>query len=302
MKLLGKPPAPLAYIRSFECSARHLSFTRAADELGYTQAGVSKHVRSLEQYLGRQLFIRHSRSLELTEIGEAFLPMLKESLDHIDFATQTVLSTARTRSVSVSCPASLAENWLSPAISRFRAENPEIDVVVHGTIWERASEQLADIAITIRREDDRPAGQQMWRDRLMLVCSPAFRDAQGGAIASSELDRLPWVSIHGRQEFWSCIVEHLGTVSRSSSPAVSADTTNIALELAAHGAGILATTMSLAHIYLQRGLLVEAVPVFTPSPWNYYLLDGPNRKGPSVRRLRAWLTAEAEAFDQVLNV
>src|SRR5512136_271357 len=69
-----KPPPPLNHIRSFECSARHLSFTLAANELGYTQAAVSNHVRALEHYLGRKLFIRYPRSLKLTEMGEAFLP------------------------------------------------------------------------------------------------------------------------------------------------------------------------------------------------------------------------------------
>ncbi len=69
-----KPPPPLNYIRSFECSARHLSFTAAASELGYTQAAVSNHVRALEHYIGRQLFVRYPRSLKLTEVGEAFLP------------------------------------------------------------------------------------------------------------------------------------------------------------------------------------------------------------------------------------
>ncbi|HHY50955.1 MAG TPA: LysR family transcriptional regulator, partial [Alphaproteobacteria bacterium] len=64
-----KPPPPLNYIRSFECSARHLSFTDAANELGYTQAAISNHVRALEQYLGRQLFIRYPRSLKLTEMS-----------------------------------------------------------------------------------------------------------------------------------------------------------------------------------------------------------------------------------------
>src|SRR2546423_15431961 len=66
-----KPSPPLNYIRSFECSARHLSLTAAAKELGYTQAAVSSHVRGLERYIGRQLFIRYPRSLKLTEMGEA---------------------------------------------------------------------------------------------------------------------------------------------------------------------------------------------------------------------------------------
>lgn len=301
MKNTAKPPAPLAYIRSFEYSARHLSFTKAALELGYTQAGVSNHVRALEHYLGRKLFVRHARSLELTEIGEAFLPMLKESLDHIDFATQTVLSTGRNRSVSVSCPASLAENWLSRAIARFSRDNRDIEVLVHGTIWERSSEQLADIAITIRRDDNRPAGMQMWRDRLVLVCSPDLLANQSQVLTQSELERLPRISIHGRQEFWAGMVTGLGISPHGSAGAISADTTNIALELAASGAGVLATTMSLASIYMQRKLLVEPITVRVPSPWNYYMVEGANRKGPSVRRLRDWLSVEARAFDAALQ-
>ena len=64
---MDRPSPPLNFIRSFECSARHLSFTKAAEELGYTQAAVSTHIRSLEKYVGRDLFIRHARGIELTE-------------------------------------------------------------------------------------------------------------------------------------------------------------------------------------------------------------------------------------------
>ncbi|MEQ9039066.1 MAG: LysR family transcriptional regulator, partial [Silicimonas sp.] len=71
---MKRPPPPLHLIRSFECAARHLSFTRAAGDLGYTQAAISTHIRALEQYVGRKLFVRRARSLVLTEIGEAFLP------------------------------------------------------------------------------------------------------------------------------------------------------------------------------------------------------------------------------------
>jgi predicted transcriptional regulator len=97
-----KPPAPLNYVRSFECAARHLSFTAAAKELGYTQAAVSTHVRALEHYIGRQLFIRYPRSLKLTEMGEAFLPTLRQALDLIDQATEAVVTSSRKRTVVVS--------------------------------------------------------------------------------------------------------------------------------------------------------------------------------------------------------
>jgi LysR family transcriptional regulator, glycine cleavage system transcriptional activator len=143
-----KPPPPLNYIRSFECSARHLSFTLAANELGYTQAAVSNHVRGLEHYLGRQLFIRYPRSLKLTEMGEAFLPTLRQALDLIDHATEAIVTSARNKTVVISCPMSLAENWIAGCMAAFRNQHPEIQIVLHGTIWEDLSEQIADITIS----------------------------------------------------------------------------------------------------------------------------------------------------------
>ena len=97
---MKRPPPPLHLIRSFEAAARHLSFTRAAEELGYTQAAISTHIRALEKHVGRQLFIRRARSLVLTEIGEAFLPTLRQALDQIDRATDGVVTGATTKCYS----------------------------------------------------------------------------------------------------------------------------------------------------------------------------------------------------------
>src|SRR5204862_4718308 len=78
---------PLNGLRSFEAAARHLSFTRAADELGVTPGAVSQQVKSLEQALGVTLFRRLPRSLVLTEEGEAYLPTIEQALDIISRAT-----------------------------------------------------------------------------------------------------------------------------------------------------------------------------------------------------------------------
>src|SRR5215470_16197412 len=96
---MHRPPPPLNFIRAFECAARHLSFTRAAEELGYTQAAISMQVRALEKYLGRALFVRSARSLELTEMGEAFLPTLRQALSQIDSATEAIVTSSRDQGV-----------------------------------------------------------------------------------------------------------------------------------------------------------------------------------------------------------
>ena len=74
---------PLNGLRSFEAAARHLSFTRAADELGVTPGAVSQQVKSLEGALGITLFRRLPRSLILTEEGEAYLPAITSAFNLI---------------------------------------------------------------------------------------------------------------------------------------------------------------------------------------------------------------------------
>lgn len=292
-----KPPPPLNYIRSFECSARHLSFTEAANELGYTQAAISNHVRALEHYLGRQLFIRYPRSLKLTEMGEAFLPTLRQALNQIDFATEAILASARNRTVVISCPTSLAENWLAGCIAGFSRRHPEVEILLHGTIWEEPTEQIADILISIRRYDNRPAtAVQLWEDRLALLCAPGMLSGRNAITDPQDLLKANWIAVHGRQEFWQDMADALGIDASANEKRLSTNSTNIALELAASGAGYIVTTLSLARTYVERGLLVEPFPGRAASAWNYYLSEGQVSKGAMVGKVRDWILAEAKAF------
>ena len=70
---------PLNWLRAFEVSARHLSFTGAAGELGMTQSAVSQQIKALENHLRRPLFLRQVRRLELTEAGRGYLPVVQEA-------------------------------------------------------------------------------------------------------------------------------------------------------------------------------------------------------------------------------
>jgi DNA-binding transcriptional LysR family regulator len=292
-----KPPPPLNYIRSFESAARHLSFTDAANELGYTQAAISSHVRALEQYLGRQLFIRYPRSLKLTEMGEAFLPTLRQALNQIDFATESILAAARNKTVVISCPTSLAENWLAKCVAGFSKRYPGIEILLHGTIWEERMEQIADFIISVRRFDNPPdAAVKLWDDKLVLLCSPQLLAGQNAIVAPEDIPKASWISVHGRQEFWQDMAAALGIDASGNEKRLSSNSTNIALELAANGAGCIVTTLSLARTYIERGLLVEPFPTSVASPWNYYLSESQVSKGAVVKQVREWILAEARTF------
>jgi LysR family glycine cleavage system transcriptional activator len=291
-----KPPPPLTYVRSFECAARHLSFTAAGKELGYTQAAVSSHIRALEQYIGRKLFVRYARSLRLTDIGEAFLPTLRQSLDQIDHATESILASVRNKTVVVACPMSLAENWLAECIAAFHRKHPGIEIVLHGTVWENSPDPVADVTIVTRRYDDRPAsGILLWNDSLILLCAPKLLEGPTGVKEPQDILRLNCIFVHGRQEYWRHIGAALNIDTSNFAKTLTTNASNIALELATMGAGCVATQASLARTYVKRGLLVEPFAVRPISPWAYYLVDSPVSKGAVVKTVRDWIFARAEA-------
>ena len=108
-----------------------------------------------------------------------------------------------------------------------------------------------------------------------------------------DIFKVDWIFVHGRQEYWQCVTTELGLDMADYDKGLSTNASNIALELAAMGAGLVATQRSLARIFLQRGLLVEPFPVRTASPWNYYLTETQLSKGNVVRTVREWILSRA---------
>jgi len=292
-----KPPPPLTYIRSFERSAHYLSFTEAGAELGYTASAISNHVRALENYLGRQLFVRYPRSLKLTDMGEAFLPTLRQALTQIDFATQSVVAAARNKTVVVACPSSLAQNWLARCVAEFTQKVPDIEIVLHGTIWEDVAEPIADMVILLRRFDNKPENSvQLWQERLALLCPPEFQSKRIALKVPKDVLRQNWIMVHGHQEFWQDMSAALGIDATGHELQLSTNSTNIALELASHGAGIVVTMASLARPYIERGLLIEPFANQVASPWSYHLTENKSSKRAAVKKVREWLLSEAKRF------
>ena len=113
-------------LKAFEASARHCSFTEAADELSVTQTAISRHIKGLEDYLGVQLFHRHPRRVELTEHGTMLLPALTDIFDRLARITAEVQQGAHELALKV--PPTFASRWLIKNIGDFYEEWPEIDV------------------------------------------------------------------------------------------------------------------------------------------------------------------------------
>jgi LysR family glycine cleavage system transcriptional activator len=124
---------PLNALRVFEAAARHLSFKEAANELSITQAAVSHQVKSLEEYLGVQLFKRAGRGVQLTEAARACLPRLREGFDALAAAVETIHVRADETDLQITAPPVFTARWLMPRLADFSRREPKIDVRIVGS-------------------------------------------------------------------------------------------------------------------------------------------------------------------------
>ncbi|MFW8634821.1 LysR substrate-binding domain-containing protein [Cribrihabitans pelagius] len=284
----------LTFLRSFEAAARHLSFTTAADELNCTQSAVSNHVRSLEEFIGRPLFVRHPRSLSLTDVGEAYLPSVRHALQEIDAATRLLVAQTHKREVVISCPVSLAEKWLIGVIDGFTQAHPDIELTLHSTIWTDVDTNVSDVSITIGHQNDVDGSAvKLWEEKLALVCAPDFRVDGAPLTAPEQLFQARLIHILGRPVYWEKIAAYFGLERLNLQGGMRTNSSNMALELAVNGLGCVVVPKSLVQSFLQQGRLVEPFAFDLDCPWAYFASFRDKPVSPSVKHFKAWLLAAA---------
>jgi DNA-binding transcriptional LysR family regulator len=140
------PRLSLDLLRGFRAAARHLSFTRAAQELFLTQPAISRGIRTLEEQLGKPLFDRVNRTLRLTAEGEQLFRAVDEAIESIDGAARRIAGPGRALAVTTTVP--LASMWLGPRLPRFARAHPEIDMrlVASNDVLDLVRERV-DVAI-----------------------------------------------------------------------------------------------------------------------------------------------------------
>ena len=282
---LHKDLPPLLALRAFEAVARHLSFIKAANELSVTQSALSHQVHKLEQHLGKPLFIRRTRAIDLTADGQRYYADIRPALDTLAAATRAQKTAPATTVLRVGLLASFATLWLAPRLAGFLNRYPHIQVELLPAI-QLANVAAAEVDLAIRY------GKGDWPDvhatRLMPevispVCSPAFKAGQlhNGALLMATSHRpFEWTD-------W-CAHYH---VDLEHHPRVMLHDYNIVVEAAVAGQGIAMGRHRLIERKLQEGSLVEA---FDRPPYHSeigYWLIAP--KGPT--------SDAAECFSQWLK-
>jgi LysR family glycine cleavage system transcriptional activator len=168
---------PLNGLRAFEAAGRHLSFSKAAQELNVTPAAISHQIKGLEDHLQVQLFRREPRALLLTDAGQRALPEVRAAFAQLAEAVAGLRDAgeASQHVLTVSAVPSLSAKWLVPRLDRFRRQHPEIDVRLDatGTLVDFARDQDIDIALRYGT-GDYPGLEttQLASGDVVPVCSP----------------------------------------------------------------------------------------------------------------------------------
>lgn len=315
-------PISAGHLRAFEAVARHLNFRAAAEELSLTQSAVSRQIQSLEDEVGSALFLRHTRSVELTGAGTILLRAAGSALERIDAAVRQIRQSAGRRSVAVTTWASFASMWLIPRLEAFQREHPDIDIRIDAT---DAAVDLAtadvDLALRYAAPETITAGAiRLFGEQLTPVASPwLLREHR-----IAKLDDLAQVTLieagdahrtrHLEYLTWQRWLDHYAPTPTGNARARSKarlspqrwlyfNYASQIVQAALTGQGVALARMPLVAESLDSGDLVEPLPAMRlDSPLVYWLVLAPRSKTrPEVKAFCDWLLREAERTRQAIG-
>lgn len=286
---------PLSAIRAFEAAARHGSFTKAAEELGMTQAAVSYQVKLLEDRVGTPLFLRQPRRVVLSDAGKRLAPAVAEAFQRLNAAFANLRETDESV-LSVTAINTFCTNWLVPRLGTFQVAHPNIAVRLD------ASSRLVDFGqedfdIGVR------AGKGVWpglkahmlfRVEFVAVCSPDFLARVGKIESATDLMRLPLLD-WADEALWRQWFASAGVSDplRISGPKISVQTQQMVASAAMAGQGIGLVTPALFAADLAAGRMVQVLPFVSYDNMDYWVIYPEGRQNsPKIRAFRDWIVAE----------
>ena len=282
----------LTWLRAFEASARHLSFTNAAQELNLTQAAISKQVKLLEHYLREPLFERKPRSLVLTKVGAAYLPKVRDGFERLAAGTEEVFGLRRSEVLTVRAPVGYSVNWIAPRLQGFFHHHPDINLRLVSSVW-------GDQFDNERFDLDIQYGTGHWpgykADRLTWevikpVCAPSLLYGKNAIRKPADLAHHRLLHVLGYEEGWADWLRFAKTNDINSGQGLQFDTSLLAFEFAAHGGGVALARSSMFSIEIERGRLVEPFSIEAPLHEAFHLISPETgRDHPDAQKFREWL-------------
>ncbi|NLR98171.1 transcriptional regulator GcvA [Rhizobium sp. P38BS-XIX] len=285
---------PLNALPSFEAAARHLSFSRAAEELNVTHGAVSRAIKHIEEQLDVQLFERATRSVRLTAIGEPYAEAVREALDLLAAATKSASARHLDNTLNVSTSDGFAGRWLVPRLYRFHQANRDIDVRI-STTGRLTNFRDDGIDIAIRYGTGNYPGltsELLTGEEVFPVCSPRLLD--GDRPLRSPEDLKYHTLIHdGFPIDWATWLRSADVTTVDAEGGLTFDSATFAMESAAQGEGVALGRTMLVAADLAAGRLIRPFRHALQSPSQFFLVYPPRAiRQHKIKTFRNWLFAE----------
>ena len=301
---------PIAALRALEATSRHLSFTRAAEELFISQSAVSHQIRHIEEIWDFKLFERQGRRLIITKEGQMIVPVVRDFLDNMNRTLNEITNQESRTSIRISLVQSLAVKWLVPRLGKFNEMYPEISVWISTTDeWVNFSTDEVDIAIRLG-DGNWPDLQvdTLLREYVFPVCSPNFLKRFSAPEHPADLLRYPLLYRHSFDicPRWRDWFKDAGIAIKTLPRGSRFPDTAMSIQAAIDNQGIALARSAHVEKDLESGRLVKLFDIYSESPVSYFLICP--HKLVTQRRIsvfREWLLEEAatsqKAFDRVMR-
>jgi len=289
---------PLNALRAFEAAARHLSFTRAAEELHVTHGAVSQSIKTLENYYQQQLFVRSKGKVSLNSAGKKLLPVVGEALDKIERVGARLGDEVDAETLTIQLTSAFAAQWLIPRLSDFQQRYPQLTIRLSPSPrFSGFQHGEPDVAIRYGITEIRAVTTEKLFDvDTFAACAPSLLAGEQPLRAAADLQhhRL----IHDDDgEAWRALLEEAGVDAPEPGKGLYYADASLALQAAVEGEGVIVAGSILAARDLAAGRLVIPFDTFVRRRNAYYLYFPKLSEGEEkVQAFRSWIHDNAQLY------
>jgi|TARA_R110000796_G_scaffold64786_1_gene149945 DNA-binding transcriptional LysR family regulator len=289
---------PTQALICFESSARHESFTKAAEEMALTQSAVCRQIANLEEFLDVQLFRRTRRGVKLTEAGETYSRRISSRLDAVERDTLSVMGNQGTATLELAAVPTFSTQWLLPRLSGFLLAHPHVSVnLTNRTRPFLFADTEFDAAIYFGDGDwSGTEAHFLMKESPVPVCSPALI-APHSTLTAEQISRMPLLQQTTRPYAWRQWFASLDMRIAHDLNGTRLELFSMLAKAAMHGMGVALIPPFLIRDELDSGRLITPCPHSFESDHAYHLVI-PERKAESatLQAFRDWLMQEAERY------
>lgn len=274
---------PLQYLLGFEAASRLSSYSLAAQELGLTQSAISHQMRLLEERIGQSLFIRHGRSVVLTDAGHDYRRSVAKSLEQLEGGYRRLAPYRKPGSVIIYAPRDFAARWLLPRLHELRQTvstcDPWIDTSGLPVDFDEMEVSIAIMRTTMPNE--KLETQLLIRDELVPVASPKL--IRKPNVTPAEISKLTLLHDE-RAEGWQDWFDHVGHNAPNIPAGIDFSDSDFALQAAEFGLGVALASLPLAAHAIASGGLRRASRHTLPSQNSWYATSTPKELSDGVTK------------------